>query len=109
MVDFKVENTHLHTALIIGMCILVLVITFGGLYVNHIKHFLRTRKNIKIEIKRSYTESEHRYWKSRLKRLYSDIMNLVHIFINAILIYAFNMGQRVLQFLLFYPEFWVRV
>ena len=55
----------------------LIVLCVIAVYMNIIRPFSEGRRYIKAEIHRSYNESEYRYWKSELKKLY---LSLIPIF-----------------------------
>lgn len=70
-------NTQLYTVSIIIICMFFLIIMVAGLYVNNIKPLLKEREYIKMEIKRSFSKREYKYWKNKLKKLYLQHIPLI--------------------------------
>lgn len=48
----------------------LIVLCVTAVYMNIIRPFSEGRRYIKAEIHRAYNESEYRYWKRELKKLY---------------------------------------
>lgn len=48
----------------------LIVLCVAAVYMNIIRPFSEGRRYIKAEIRRAYNESEYRYWKRELKKLY---------------------------------------
>ncbi len=46
------------------------ILCIAAFYVNIVRPFLENRRYIKAEMHRAYNESEYRYWKRELKKLY---------------------------------------
>ena len=53
-----------------GILLAPLIVLCVAVYMNIIRPFSEGRRYIKAEIHRSYNESEYRYWKRELKKLY---------------------------------------
>ena len=70
-------NTQLYTVGIIIMCTFLLIIIGAGLYVNNIKPLSKERTYIKMEIKRSLSKRESKYWKNKFKKLYLQHIPLI--------------------------------
>ncbi len=55
----------------------LIVLCVIAVYTNIIRPFSEGRRYIKAEIHRSYNESEYRYWKRELKKLYISQIPIV--------------------------------
>ena len=57
--------------LLYGILLTPLIVLYAiAVYMNIIRPFSEGRRYIKAEIHRAYNESEYRYWKRELKKLY---------------------------------------
>lgn len=54
----------------------LLIFVFLAVYIRKIKPFNESRRYIKLELSRSFDDSEKRYWKRKLKRLYISNITL---------------------------------
>ena len=52
----------------------LIVLCVAAVYTNIVHPFSEGRRYIKAEIHRSYNESEYRYWKRELKKLYISLI-----------------------------------
>lgn len=55
----------------------LIVLCVAAVYMNIIRPFSEGRRYIKAEIHRSYNESEYRYWKRELKKLYISHISIL--------------------------------
>ena len=64
-----------------AIILIVVAIFLIALYVKNVVPFLQERSYIKMEIERSFSESEAAYWKKELKKLYIEHIPIFHFFL----------------------------
>lgn len=64
-----------------AIILIVVAIFLIALYVKNVVPFLQERSYIKMEIERSFSESEAVYWKKELKKLYIEHIPIFHFFL----------------------------
>lgn len=70
------EGANVERGLMI-VCVVIMAILVGAfLYLYFLAPFLEARKNIKIEMKRTYGK-EYSYWKGQLKMLYLESIPII--------------------------------
>ena len=55
----------------------LIVLSIAAVYMNILLPFSEGRRYIKAEIQHSYNESEYRYWKRELKKLYISQISIL--------------------------------
>lgn len=66
MTDTNVNDAFLYACVFAP----IVILCAAAFYVNVIRPFSEDRKDIKSEMRRSYTKEEFRYWERELKKLY---------------------------------------
>ena len=54
---------------VLGSAVLIFFVLLA-LYFNFIVPLVKERENVKMEMRRSYSEDEYRFWKRELRRVY---------------------------------------
>lgn len=67
----------MYAAIIITIAAMFLI----ALYVKNVVPFIKEREYIKMEIERSFSEREEKYWKRELKKLYAEKLPFIHFFL----------------------------
>lgn len=76
--DINVDLHHnLELFLVLCMGFMAVVIVATIIYLKLMVPFIQERSYIKMEMRRSFNESEYRYWKRKLVRLYFEHVPLL--------------------------------
>ena len=74
------NNNFEDIILIFGLGILIFFIVVGFV-ISEVVPFFKERERIKLEMERSYSEAEYRYWRKKLKKLYRDSIPIIGRFL----------------------------